>query len=143
MDTQAYTIVAMIGRYILIILCFLVFIEIILEMRRMSQYRSSSDLASLEWKKGRIIFALTQENIIGRANKCDVVVKSPFIKRHHFKLYLDSEEWIAAPYKDCKMYINGFLIEDKAQVEDGDKISFGKEKMIFHLTPDIDEEEDE
>lgn len=142
METQAYTIVAMIGRYILITLCFLVFVQAVLEIRKASQSNTSTELASLRWLRKRVVFDLANENIIGRSNKCDIAIKAPTVKRRHFRLYSDSDEWIVVPYKKAEVYINEHLIDGTAQVEDGDKISIGRENMIFQIMPNIDEEVD-
>ena len=138
METQTYTIVALLGRYILIAFCFLVFIFTILEIRKEQQVNKSTNLATLEWKRKRVSFDLSAKNIIGRRNNCDIVIKSPFVKARHFALYLDCEEWIVAPYKNREVHINNFLVEEPVQIEDGDKLSFGHENMVFHLTNDED-----
>lgn len=142
MNIQAYSIVAMIGRYILIAICFWVFVQAILEMKKASQYNSSLFLASLSWNKKKVVFGLAQENTVGRASGCDVVVKSPLVRRLHFQIYYTCKEWIIAPNKKAQVYINKFLIEDSAQIEDGDKITFGKQSMIFHIAPEDDGEDE-
>jgi len=142
METQAYTIAALLGRYILVIIAFLIFVQAILEIRKASGYNNSLNLASLNWKKKRIIFELGQENIIGHRNNNDVVIKSPYVKGRHFKLYLDCGEWIVVPYKNREVCINDYLVEGKAQILDGDIISIDKEKLTFNIAPDDEEEND-
>jgi len=143
MDIQAYSIIAMIGRYLLIIICFLVFVQAIMEIRKESQYNDSMDLASLKWSRKRMLFALGQENIVGRSTKCDVIIDMPTVRLRHFKIYLDCGEWIVVPCKYSEVKINKYIIEGKTQVTDGDKISIGKENLIFNITPDDEEELDD
>lgn len=142
METQAYTIAALLGRYILVILAFLVFVQAILEIRKASEYNNSLNLASLNWKKKNIIFELGQENVVGRKNSCDVVIKSPYFKGRHFKLYLNCGEWIVIPYKNRDVSINGYLIEEKAQIMDDDVITIGKVRLTFNIAPNDEEEND-
>jgi len=142
METQAYTIAALLGRYILVILAFLIFVQAILEIRKASGYNNSLNLASLTWKKQRIIFELGQENIVGRRNNNDVIIKSPYVKGRHFKLYLDCGEWIIIPYKKREVCINNYLVEGKTQIQDNDVISIGKERLTFNIAPNDDEETD-
>ena len=142
METQVYTIAALLGRYILVILAFLVFVQAILEIRKASVYNNSLDLASLNWKKKKVLFELGQENIVGRRSSNDVVIKSPYVKGRHFKLYLDCGEWIIVPYKNREVSINNYLVEGKAQIQDNDVISIGKERLTFNITPNDDEETD-
>lgn len=142
METQAYTITALLGRYILVILAFLIFVQAILEIRKASGYNNSLNLATLNWKKNKILFELGQENIIGRYNSNDVIIKSRYVKGKHFRLYLDCDEWIIVPYKNKDVSINGYLIEEKAQIQDNDVIIIGKERFMFNITPNDYEEDD-
>lgn len=142
METQAYTIAALLGRYILVILAFLIFVQAILEIRKASGYNNSPNLATLNWKKEKILFELGQENVIGKYNSNDVIIKSRYVKGRHFKLYLDCGEWIVVPYKNRDVAINGYLIEEKAQILDDDVIIIGKERLTFNITPDEYEEND-
>ncbi len=142
MNTQAYEIAALLGRYVLIFLCFWVFVLAIFEIRRDRLAKISLNIASLYWKRKRLHLDLGEENMIGRSSRCDIIIKSPFIKRRHLNLYLDSEEWLVSPSKDAKVYINDYLIEDTVQIEDGDRLSFGHENMIFSITDLEDNEND-
>lgn len=143
MNTETYNIFAMILRYVFVIVCFLVFVQAILESKKSRHNSSSLFLTSLEWRKGKIIYDLGQDNIVGRANKCDIVIKSYKVERIHGKIYLDSDEWIVSPYKKAKISVNKLLVEDKALLQDGDKISFGKESVIFHVNEIYDGDGDD
>ena len=141
MDTEIYSIVAMIGRYALIIFCFLVFVQAILEIKKAAQHENLESLASIKWQRKRILFPLESENTVGRSNSCDIVVKAATLKKRHFRIYLDCDEWIILPYKKAKLYINKLLVDEKAQLTDGDKISAGKENFVFAATQDYEEDD--
>ncbi|MEX1376769.1 MAG: FHA domain-containing protein [Eubacteriales bacterium] len=142
MNTEVYSIVAMIGRYVLIIFCFLVFLQAILEMRKAALHKNPETSALLKWLRKRTIFPLQHENTVGKSNNCDIVVKAVTLKSRHFRIYLDCDEWIVLPINKSAVYINKFLIEEKAQVADGDKISAGRENFIFTISPESEEDED-
>ncbi len=129
----------MFGRYVLILVCFLVFIPAILEIRKEKLSNISLNIAFLEWKRKNMFFDLGEKNLIGKSSNCDIVIKSHFVKRQHLKLYLDCEEWLVSPLKNSKVYINNYPIEQTMQIQDGDTLSFGHEKMIFHIA--VPEEE--
>lgn len=143
METQAYTIAALLGRYIFVILAFLIFVQAILEIRKASGYNNSENLATLNWKKQKIVFELNQENTIGRRSSNNVVIRSPHFKGRHFKLYLDCGEWIVLPYKNRDVSINNYLIEGKAQIQDDDVIIIGEERLTFNINSNEHDEEDD
>ena len=142
MNTQAYEIVALFGRYILILICFSVFVLAIFEIRKEKLAKLSLNIACLFWKRKNLYLDLNEENSIGRSCRSDIIIKSPFLKKRHFNLYLDNEQWLVSPVKNAKVYINESLVEDIVQIEDGDRLYFGHENMVFHIINAEDTEAD-
>ena len=142
MNTQAYEIVALFGRYILILICFSVFVLAIFEIRKEKLAKLSLNIACLFWKRKNLYLDLNEENSIGRSCRSDIIIKSPFLKKRHFNLYLDNEQWLVSPVKNAKVYINEYLVEDIVQIEDGDRLYFGHENMVFHIINAEDTEAD-
>lgn len=133
MNIEAYHITAMIVRYILVAIVFMVFIEAVLQSRKSRSYDSSETIATLWWEEEDIEFYLSQENLIGKSNRCDIVVKARGVKRIHGQIYFDSDEWIICANSRSLIYVNEVLIEDKALIEDGDVIGIGDESLVFEL----------
>ncbi|MBN2879210.1 MAG: FHA domain-containing protein [Clostridia bacterium] len=139
METHIYILLAMIGRYILILVCFLIFVAALLEIRKAAQSKKPLNPASLKWNRGKAIFDLRHESIIGRSKKCNIVINSPFVKRYHLRILEDCGEWVIIPYKDTKVYLNKQFIDDRTLLTDKDVISFGKESMVFMLSTEMEE----
>ncbi len=145
MEEQAYIITAMIGRYILIIICFLVFIQALLEIWKANQkrrYSTSDKLATLKWLRKKAFYALDYENIVGRSNSCEVIVKSNTVKRKHFRIFLDCEEWFLEPLKNCEVFLNNELVEEKTLIYSGDQITLGREHLVFDIVSYTDKPEE-
>jgi len=141
METHIYTLLAMAGRYILILVCFLIFVAALLEIRKAAQLKNPLNPASLKWNRGKTIFDLRHENIIGRAKKCNIIINSPFVKRYHLRILEDCGEWIIIPCKNAKVYLNKQLIDSRTLLTDEDVILFGKESVVFMLSSVIEEDE--
>jgi len=141
METHIYILLAMTGRYILILVCFLIFVAALLEIRKAAQSNKPLNPASLKWNRGKTIFDLRSESIIGRSRKCNIVISSPFVKRYHLRILEDCGEWVIIPYKDTKVYLNKQLIDSRTLLMDEDIISFGKESMVFMLSSEIKEDQ--
>lgn len=133
MNIEAYTITAMIVRYILVAIIFLVFIQAVLESTKVRRYESLETKAYLWWEDEDVAFSLFQENLIGKSNRCDIIVKAKGVKRCHGKIYFDSDEWIICANKRAFIYVNEVLVEDKALIEDGDVIGIGDESLVFEM----------
>lgn len=88
------------------------------------------------------VFRLTHfENTVGRAKNSDVYLDVPSLSPTHAALIRsDDGTWkLHAIQKKHTIYHNGHPVMDPVELEEGDEIDLGGEKLIFHALSEEDE----
>lgn len=93
--------------------------------------------ASLEYpKEKRIAFISKGTFVIGRGEDVDFVLSSSKeISRRHACIRFDGKEFYLTDMKSTnRTFLNGLelIAEEKHRLKDGDEITVGKQKLIFH-----------
>lgn len=89
----------------------------------------------VEASNGHIIDIAQAETSIGRAKTCDLVLSDTSVSRFHAVLSKRKNGWIIFDTNSTAgVLVNGQKIKNKAILNDGDTLNFGKKKYIFYST---------
>jgi hypothetical protein len=70
-------------------------------------------------------FGLAEENVIGSAQGCDIIIPDRSILPHHAKIYQKDDDFYLVPAKGADTKINGRRAVNSHKLKTGDKLSFG------------------
>lgn len=138
-----YSILALIFKYIFIIVIYLFIFSIIrliyLDIRSMDAI-SFEDRAYLKLinRKESLPFKIDEHYIIdgdiklGRQNNNDIVIKDQYVSKEHFQIVEDEEEYYLEDLGSVNgTYLNGDKLYDIVKLKDGDIIRIGKIEFLF------------
>ncbi|MFA7532928.1 MAG: FHA domain-containing protein [Tissierellaceae bacterium] len=138
-----YSILALIFKYIFIIVIYLFIFSIIrliyLDIKSMDAI-SFEDRAYLKLinRKDSLPFKIDEHYIIdgdiklGRQNNNDVVIKDQYVSKEHFQIVEDEKEYYLEDLESVNgTYLNGDKLYDIVKLKDGDIIRIGKIEFLF------------
>lgn len=138
-----YNILALLFKYIFIIIIYLFIFSIIrliyLDISGM-KYQSLDDKAYLKLinRKDSLPFKIEEYYIIdkeltfGRHGDNDIVVKDPYVSKKHFKIVEDEDEYYLEDLGSSNgTYLNRDKIYDIVKLNDGDIIKAGQIEFLF------------
>ncbi|MBC7088331.1 MAG: FHA domain-containing protein [Tissierellales bacterium] len=77
-------------------------------------------------------YSIADEITLGRSNDNDIVIKSPYVSKHHFKIVKDEREFYIEDLNSSNgTYINGERIYDARKLKKGDIIKVGELEFMF------------
>ncbi|MCK9444203.1 MAG: FHA domain-containing protein [Tissierellaceae bacterium] len=138
-----YSILALIFKYIFIIVIYLFIFSIIrliyLDIKSMDAI-SFEDRAYLKLinRKDSLPFKIDEHYIIdgdiklGRQNNNDIVIKDQYVSKEHFQIVEDEKEYYLEDLESVNgTYLNGDKLYDIVKLKDGDIIRIGKIEFLF------------
>lgn len=80
-------------------------------------------------------YEISEDEIIGRGRKCDIVIGDKYLSGKHLRIFKVSGKFYIEDLESTNgTYLNGNPLGDKAvELLDGDKISFGRTNFLFVL----------
>lgn len=138
-----YNILAILFKYIFIIIIYLFIFSIIrliyLDIRGMEGI-SKDDKVYLKLinKKDSLPFkieeyyAINKAISLGRRGDNDIIIKDPYISKDHFQIIEDEDNYYLEDLNSANgTYVNGDRILDVIRLEDGDIIKAGQIEFLF------------
>ncbi len=80
-------------------------------------------------------YEITDDEIIGRSRKCDIVISDKYLSSKHLRIFKVSGKFFLEDLGSTNgTFLNGNELGEKAvELLDGDKISFGRTNFLFVL----------
>ena len=80
-------------------------------------------------------YEVSEDEIIGRGRKCDIVINDKYLSSRHLRIFKVSGKFYIEDLGSTNgTFLNGSPLGDKAiELLDGDKISFGRTNFLFVL----------
>ena len=135
MHSISYEITALVLRYILVLLCAIVFIRSIFISRASQMLYSNNkiSIAKLISRDTNNEFYLGYDNIIGTSNRCDVKVFGKGIAKIHIQIYKKKDNWMLCTYTKKLTILNEIKIGGRIQISTNDIIKLGTKEYKFVL----------
>jgi len=84
---------------------------------------------------GKVIALQSEEIVVGRHGRCELILSDPEVSRRHMKFTPGSNGWRLEDLRSTNgTYINGWLIS-RQTVKPGDIIQIGQSAMVIHGGP--------
>lgn len=134
MHSASYEITALIARYILIFLSFVVLVRSIFIARAsrpnvtIKGGRQIAKLISLDSNKE---YYLGYDNIIGSSNRCDIQIEGRGVGRIHIQIYKSKNNWMLCTYSRKATLLNEIKVGGKIEISSNDLIKLGARKFKF------------
>jgi len=107
---------------------------------RYTDHTGRAPLARLTIQSGAMAgrsFRFHQDVIttIGRTNGCDLIIAGPSVSRRHARLWFADGRWILADLGSSNgTFVNNMRLTHPVVLNDGDRINFGDEVVVFSIT---------
>lgn len=142
MYENAYTIVALGMRYLFTAMIVYILVRTARSVYREYTYERAARLGTGAWGTVEIVsapepflgevYALKQENTIGRAKRCDIFIPDKSLARVHAALYQRREGIVVSDYGSPNgVCVNSERVKRSCRLKDGDIIAMGD--IVFRL----------
>ncbi len=134
MHSASYEITSLIARYILVILCGIVFIRTIFISRATRPIIISAEdicIAKLKAYNSEKEYFLGYDNIIGSSKRCDIQILGRSVSKIHIQIYKKRDCWMMCTYSKKSTYLNEIKISGKIKISSNDVVRIGAQKFVF------------
>ena len=145
-----YSFLSTILSYVFTVIIYLFIFSVIrliyLDVRKMSRFESNSAddeaCASLKPIKSKVPvtspiknrYTIYEAAVIGRSNKCDIVIKEDYISARHVQIWFEDGEWYLEDLGSRNgTAVNGQRIRETVILDPEDEISLGGLNFVFEL----------
>ncbi len=136
MHSASYEITALIARYILFFLCFIVLIRSIFIARASRpnvMIYNNAQIASLTALGKNRTYYLGYDNIIGSSKRCDIQVATRGVAKIHIQIYKKKNNWMMCAYSRKPTYLNEIKVGGSIPISSNDIIGLGSQKFRFEI----------
>ncbi len=136
MHSASYEITALIARYILIFLCFVVLVRSIFIARASKpnvMIKSNLQEAKLISLSNNKTYFLGYDNIIGSSARCDIHVTGRGVGKIHIQIYKKKTSWMMCTYSRKSTLLNEIRVNGKIEINHNDVIALGSQKFKFEI----------
>ncbi|MGH2331337.1 FHA domain-containing protein [Thermoanaerobacter mathranii] len=132
-----YAIASQILKYVLIFLIYLflyrVFKIVYMDMKG-ARYERQITAAKLSFLNGERTFNLFEVTTIGRSEKCDIVIESPYVSARHAIIRKRGRRFYIQDLNSTNgTFINGKRVKGIAKIKNNDVITLGDVELKFIL----------
>lgn len=135
MYSISYEITALVARYILILLCVIVFVRTIFISRasRLLINNRTIKIASLLCLETNNEYNLGYDTIIGCSNRCDIRISGRGVAKIHIQIYKKKDKWMLCTYAKRATFLNEIKIGGRVEINSRDVIKLGTKRFRFML----------
>ena len=137
MHSASYEITALIARYILIFLCFIVLLRsffIARASRSNVLINDQMQIAKLMEVGNSKTYYLGLDNIIGASKRCDIQVSGRGVSKIHIQIYKKKDNWMLCTYSKKSTLLNEIKVSGSIPISSNDVIKLGSQKFKFEIT---------
>lgn len=77
-------------------------------------------------------YSIENNITLGRQGDNDIILKDPFVSKHHFQIVEDEGEFFLEDLNSANgSYLNGEKVQDVIKLKNGDKLTIGNIEFLF------------
>lgn len=137
MHSASYEITALIARYILVFLCFVVLVRSIFIARASRPnvlIKGNNHIAKLTELHTKRVYYLGYDNIIGASKRCDIQVEGRGVAKIHIQIYKKKNNWMLCTYSRKAVLLNEIKVGGKIRISTNDVIKLGSQRFRFEVS---------
>ncbi len=138
-----YNVLSILFKYIFIIIIYMFIFSIIrliyLDIKSIRGIKTDDNaylklinrLDSLPFKM-KDHYSIGKSITLGRQGDNDIILKDPFVSKHHFQIVEDEDEFFLEDLNSANgSYLNGEKVQDAIKLKNGDKLTIGNIEFLF------------